>query len=338
MLSRRTLIKSAAASLAVCSPYLIIPKSASASFHGSVVGSSGTTIGSLERLATRNMTQVKPQGIPTIDWSHPVTNGLIVDMFDLGNGQYINLCNGNKPMNFQYGSGTSGGAVKNLKNGSTQYGTATLWPGLVCCSGFGQPGVGSLIELFDDPSIQNATSLNLLPIGAGNTIATGFMWTGPLDGQGSIHLFGRTGISAGEISPPVTWGFDQSGNTLTLQANCLNPSQSQVQVGNNYTMVPGAYASLLMTCQNTSASPGTGTAYFAANGVANGNTAGVSMYGYPPANYPETDLQLGATYHYQSSASQKAWIGYIYWGRVWVRYLPPTEWMFVHNHPYAYYN
>jgi hypothetical protein len=311
---------------------------AEAFWHGAQVASN-TFIGNLEKITAPNLTQVKPQGIPTINWNHPLTNGLLVDLFDLGYGQYINLCNGNIPQSHPSGSSPGSGLPKNLINGSTGYGTATFWPGIVASSGFAQPGTGALVKLLDDHSIENANSLTLLPIGAGNTLATGCLWAGPGTGNDiAPWIFGRTGISAGETGPPADWAFYQTGvGTGAMGAFTLNPSASQVQVGSNYTLVSGAYTTLLMTCQNTSASPGTGTAYFSANGVANGNTTGVSMYAYPTNNFPEIDLQIGATYHSDTTGSQKTFLGYIYWGRVWARSLSPIDWMYLHNHPYSIY-
>lgn len=90
-----------------------------------------------------------------------------------------------------------------------------------------------------------------------------------------------------------------------------------------------------MTCQNTSASPGTGTATFYVNGVAHGTTANVSMIGQNDNTVAETDLMIGANRHMQTGETTNFWGGYIYWGAILTRLLSPAELMFWHNHPYS---
>ena len=76
--------------------------------------------------------QVKPTGIPRIDWSHPLTAGLIAYWWDLGNGRHIDLVSGHTTVldtggtepsraSSQFGSGTSFAAVSTSTHDPAQF-------------------------------------------------------------------------------------------------------------------------------------------------------------------------------------------------------------------------
>jgi hypothetical protein len=331
MLSRRKLLSGL-----ICAPFV---QPAEAFWHGQVSGGGSSNLGS--QFIGRNMTQVKPVGIPTIDWNHPLSQGLIVDLFDLGNGQYANLCAGNKPFLKQYGDDSSGdgGVAFGLANGSTNFGTATYWPGPLVQGSDARPGPAVCVQVnLGDLSIVNANDLSTKGIGAGNTIACAVLRVPGLLANSWSHIFGRMGNNAGEQAPAFTWAFQQPGGTNNIQAMCLHTSSMTLtQVGSNFSCPDNKYTTLLQTCQNSSASPGTGTASFVANGNLNGTTGSVSMFSINPQSISETDLSVGGDKHMGTSLIQNIWGGYIYWGRVWNRSLNPLEWRFNHNHPYAHY-
>lgn len=63
--------------------------------------------------------QVKPQGVPQIDWTHPLTRGLNFYAFDVGNGFYVDLVSGQPGVVQGSGTGPSTAATPN--------GAGTLW-------------------------------------------------------------------------------------------------------------------------------------------------------------------------------------------------------------------
>lgn len=285
-----------------------------------------------------NMTQVKPQGIPRINWNHPMSQGLVVDLFDVGNGQYVNLCQGNEPYIMPYGSAASSGVADWLSNGSTPYGAATLWPGLTVQANNANPGIAALIEVnLGDLTIYHANDLATKAIGVGNTLSCGIMRLPGNINQSYGWIFGRPGLSAGESSPFYDWCFVAGGNSTVITAECLTTGDSQVQIGSNYTCPNNKFVHLAATCQNSSASPGSGTGRFLTNGVLNGTTSSISMTSYNPGSVAETDLMIGCTKHMMTGESQNVWGGYIYFGRVRTRALADLECSFEYQFPYAHY-
>lgn len=336
MLTRRKLVGGLIAAPAIIRP-------AHAWTHGNAGGGAGAIIGN--ELLLPNMTQVKPNGIPQINWSHPLTKGLLVDMFDLGNGQYINFCEGNEPYNQYYGSDAGPGSCQAppgpiaLVNGVTGYGAATLWPGLTVGGECAKPGPAAIIQVnLGDLAIANATDLASKGIGAGNTLSCALMRLPGTIPNIMSWIFGRTGVSAGELNPSVTWAFSQPGGTNSILAQCIDSvSGSQVQVGSTYSCPDNQFTMLHMTCQNTSASPGTGPAVFSVNGVDQGSPTSVSMFSYNPMSFAETDLMMGANKHMQTSETANFWGGYLFVGRVRTRALNRMERMYEFLYPWSIY-
>lgn len=63
--------------------------------------------------------QVKPQGVPRIDWTHPLAQGLVFYAFDTGTGVVLDLV-GNRPQNFA-------GTID--PSGATPWGTGKTYGG-----------------------------------------------------------------------------------------------------------------------------------------------------------------------------------------------------------------
>lgn len=332
MLTRRKILGGLIAAPAIIRP-------AKAFWHGNAAvlpPPMGAVIGS--EFVGPNMTQIKPQGIPRINPNHPLAFGLVAFLFDLGNGQYINLCPGNAAFNQSDGPNTDpSGVPQALVNGSSAYGAMTLWPGLSVQQSFSKPGIAALIPLAGgfDLAIPNANDLASKGVGAGNTLACGFIRLPGTVNADDNWIFGRPGISAGEVSPFYDWCFVQGGNSNIIQAQCLTTGPSQAQVGNNFSCPDNTYVGLHMTCQNTSASPGTGTGRFLVNGALNGTTSGISMTSYNPAGNAETDLMIGCNKHLQTTETVNVVGGYIPFGAVYNYDMPDLLCDFQDKHPWS---
>lgn len=290
----------------------------------------------------------KPQIVPTIDYSNPLTVGLLTYMFDTGGGIYVDLAGGRTVANIPSSTDMSPPAA--IVNGTSVCGTASLWPGLTIQGGGGgspsQPGVCALIQLGNTGGITGpdpiAVANDLLDygVGVGNTLACGIQRIPGLIVNEFSMIFGRPGVSAADNfpnNPWLDWLFWQGGDTNSITASCLSGASAfQTQVGSAYSCPDNAFTSLLMTCQNASAGPGTGTATFAVNGASNGTTTGVSMYSDDPDVIAETDLMIGCTKHMQTYDAYNFWGGYIFYGAVWTRMLSLTEWASLHANPWQF--
>ena len=334
MLSRRKFVSGL-----IAAPAIIRPAKA-AFWQGQTFaqGGSGFAGAITSDLVGPNMTQIKPQGIPRINPNHPLAFGLVAFLFDLGSGQYINLCPGNAAFNQSDGPNSDpSGVPQALVNGSNAYGAMTLWPGLTVQQSFSKPGVSALIQLAGglDLSIPNANDLASKGVGAGNTLACGLIRLPGTVNADQNWIFGRPGISAGEVSPFYDWCFEQSPNTNSISAQCLTTGPSAVQVGSNFSCPDNVYVGLHMVVQNTSASPGTGPGRFLANGALNGTTSGISMTSYNPASNAETDLMIGCNKHLQTTETVNVFNGYLPWGAVYWYPMPDTLCDFQAKHPYS---
>lgn len=139
--------------------------------------------------------QVKPNGVPRIDWRHPLAWGLLSYWFDTGNGFYIDLVSG------QITTKTATGGTTVAPRRATQYGT-----------GFGF--TSTLTEQADPANARNQAWA------APYTFATGFqqiatpttgspVWFGLVDtGNNTLAFYGNT--------PGFSYGNNGAPNTTTV--------------------------------------------------------------------------------------------------------------------------
>lgn len=189
------------------------------------------------RLWTRG--QVKPQGVPRINWQHPLAAGLVFYGFDLGNGLILDLTTG-RPMIL--GGGTQPTTV------ASPWGTAINWT------------PSNQVKYFTSDALIRAVSA-----APPYTVATACVPTDTTQSNGIP--FGRSANN--NSSPFMNWGFQDKGSGTMLAV--VNSAGGYTQVGSTLTYSANAFLSLALVATSSSA------AAFYANGAATGSSTGLSI-------------------------------------------------------------
>jgi hypothetical protein len=268
--------------------------------------------------------QIKPTG--PIELNRKSIYAGLVNVYDRGDGIYVDATNNNPPIN-QVLSATysSGAGVCSLKGAATPYGTAALWPGACItsqCAGDGctsSDGLGYVIPAGSASAggtntsglaINTASGLGALGAGAGYSVFASFIWTGVHVTNDYSWYVGRTWLSSGEgwmgscASPSgvaAMWAFIEAfdyqqshyGLITAAVTTGTNASPSQGCIG-TFQMVAGTYYEMNIDCVNTSS--GTATCEFMVNGVFQSNLTGVAI---PTCTVVQSECydMIGATWH-----------------------------------------
>jgi hypothetical protein len=265
--------------------------------------------------------QIKPTG--PIELNRKSIYAGLVNIYDPGNGLYVDATLQNAPLNSQQSATYSGGAggVCSLKGAATPYGTAALWPGACvqtqcagdgCSSGGGLGYVipnGCIAECSTPASgaaIDQASNLASKGAGAGYSVFVSFIRVAGNISNDWGWYAGKTWISSGEgwapseATPCCQWAFVENVNppdstnygvisAAVTTGTGAAPTQSFV---GSYATTPGVYYEMNIDCVNTSS--GTATCEFMVNGVYQSNLTGVSL---PTTNGSELYVEIGANWH-----------------------------------------
>lgn len=325
-----------AASLAA--PAIIIPRRARAAALG--VG----------RRLWQPRGQVKPDGIPHIDFGHPLANGLLFDAIDTGLGFYKTLTPGH-PVN---PPGVTGAAnpqpLQTYPTAPSLYGNATLWGGTDVAEYGAYAGVGASFTSTDDFSDFDVTNASCLsghagsvyplpakPTNAGYTVWAAFMPTG-LNGARPPWIFGRPS-HAGEATPFENWGItngDVAAGGAQTNYKVFGYANSNASTGWD-PGGPGVWTTAAVVAKNTSS--GVSTATLFTQGVSRatiGTGLSLDTTNFAYGQDGESQMMIGAIYHVDTGKSFNNFVGYIYAARFWARALPVGELAYLHQNPWSY--
>lgn len=298
--------------------------------------------------------QVKPTGLPTIDWTHPLASGLVAYGIDTGWNFYAALTplvGGGYSVNPKYSGQLNGPNVNAVARAAettapTPYGSGILWQGHTWSNGDHGWFFDANYNNGTNP-INDAMYLIGKPAGVGNSLVCGFMRNGTSPYQTAV--FGRAQTPDTSTTNLLMVFMNTDG---VLQANCANyvgvGNTNYPPIGNSVTIGIGIYYTAGITIVNTSTSASTGSFYL--QGQLQGLSASLSNVttGFntaPTARYPdaiqtgENDLAFGGSWHEQapgSSALTHVLQGFAYWGGLWNRPLSPAEHVRLHWDPYCF--
>ena len=223
--------------------------------------------------------QVKPNGVPRINWQHPLSWGLVAYWFDTGNGFYIDLVNGRI-------------TTKTASGGTTAPGrTVTPW-------GQGFKFIANLSEQADA-----AVGLNQA-WAAPYSVACGFVPYGASSGTDAclFALVDNAGNDAFAFFAPstTTWGLSYS--------NAANPF-TLTQVANTFYVIVGAATGT--TAQSSwingvAQTAGTATSAFTGSGMHYTFNAQTSTYNSSSGSFCNATVFFGAAWLKRSLTQTEA--------------------------------
>lgn len=254
----------------------------------------------LQSTATRLLQrgQLKPSGVPRINWSHRLAQGLLFYGFDTGNGLIVDLARGLTQN--QVPSTTVAG------NTTTQWGTGINW------------NASDARYFNSDAAIRNATANN------NHSWACAYVQTGTVGSW--TRPFGRTALQ-GASPPYLNWDFEINPS--------IDPGQNVViadaadGVGGNKTSGSWAgnanntFTSLLATFTSS-----TNYDFYTQGVYRNSNT--VSARTSNDTN--DAILFSGSS----SAASGNSFAGVVFYGAFWNRTLGASEALQLHLDPYCF--
>jgi hypothetical protein len=287
--------------------------------------------------------QVRRPGVPRLNRSHPLAQGMVVAMVDIGGRVYDFARN----YDVWYQGGRNPGA---LTRGQSPYGSGINWQGAIWNTlPFGvYLDTGYLGQPDPESQITNVTTLSNQGAGVGFTMATAFFQEPGYTSTSGSMVFGRPGEAwenqpflncaltvsptSGITGPSPTVGF--------LYNNSGGINQCGATGGWNNWQTTDAYSqtqfhSVVGTAVNTSAGSATTKQY--ANGKLVATSTGVVLETTNSSAGADNEAQLfiGSVYHISTTQSFEIFQGFVYYGYIWNRVLTQEEILELHYHPYC---
>jgi len=241
--------------------------------------------------------QIKPPGIPVINWHHPMSAGLIFYGFDSGDGSIHDLAGGRAPAGY-----VSGSTIPPI--GTTYLGNAISWQGSASYS------------FPPDAIIKSVTASGVF------TFACGYIKNGTV--VSFSRPFGRTANNNG--NPSLNWDFEANwnGNGQATVRCQVDSSGAGTGIDNSWTNAPAnnVFVSILGTV-------GGGNGAWYAQGALGGTGSGLTVQ--------SADTNSNILFSGASAASvTNPFIGFVFYGAFWSRQLSSFEAMWLHYHPYSH--
>jgi Concanavalin A-like lectin/glucanases superfamily len=239
--------------------------------------------------------QVKPPGIPRLNWRHPLAQGLVFYGIDVGSG----------PLELVAGRpGTLGNPTGNKPAvAASPWGTGLLWNGL------------NSMWFGADGAIEAATTA-LVYSWACACVTTGTLGS-------SARPFGRT-ANNNSSAPDLNWAFraNASGSGQGNIAADVNSSGAQTAI----TTWTGNAENVFTSLVGVVSSGGAGSLY--AQGALIGSNTGLTI------QHADTNSSVLFAGGSSTSGSAVAWTGFVFYGAFWNRVLTPGEIVALHEQPY----
>lgn len=302
-------------SVLLAAPAVILSQRAKAWTHGHPAAAQ-TLIGSPGAFAS-SMGQFNPNRVPKINWSDPLTRGLLFCGYNVG-GEYINLVPGRTLVP---------SVVPPI--GATKWDQGIAWNGL---NNTINPGYGYVAAVNNDNIIHSATDLKSLPAGAGYAFSTTFI---PTATSPRSWIFGRP-AQANENPPFVNYGFyfENSGAADHTVTCAVNNNGTIAGVGTWDTGGYGQQSSLFCSATNTSA--GVATADFYANGTYISSLVGAQIADSGGVGIDiSNSFMFGSVFHITGENANQM-VGLVPIGCFWGNPLQPREALALTLNPYRF--
>lgn len=265
--------------------------------------------------------QVRPvTSLPTIDWDHPLTNGLLFYGYDsVATAGWVDTSTG--------GAGTSAPIV-DLVTGSVAFrmGTGLFTVPTTVGTQYGpvyqyntNNSNNFAISAVNGTAIKNAQ--------AGNwTYACAFIKTGSVGTYS--RPFGRT-ANNGTSAPFMNWDFEVNPNGRgqgVINANVCNSSSSFLSTP-DATISDNTYVTALAT--TTGSNPAAQTLNLYINGALTGSQSSVSAF----SSNTNDAIMFGGS---SGASIANPFTGVVFWGAFWNRALTADEILTLHLDPYCF--
>lgn len=246
--------------------------------------------------------QVKPQGVPRIDWSHPLARALVFYGFDTGTGLILDLARG------RIGSWATGGSLSIGVPNASPFGTGVKYAG--------GASAGSIYLFASDAEIQATNAA--FPW----TAACGYNQTG--NNLSFCSPFGRI-ANSNSGQPFANWYFTTNDNNAgqNLAGVTFNNSGTFGRTADWTTNALNRFTSVAFVA-NTASSAG-----LYAQGILQSTTTGITL-----ASFNTNDqICFGGSSNFNTNGCG---VGFTYYGALWARALSADELVQLHNDPYCF--
>jgi hypothetical protein len=273
-------------------------------------------------------------GVPRVNWNHPLAQGLLVALIDVGGRVY------DAARNYRVYSGNLSAA-----RGGSPFGTTINWQESWTNSSYGiYVKVGDLTGVDPESQITHASDLIDKGTGAAFSFASAFYCT---DASGNEQfVFGRPAWSQ-ELAPYANWSFQlRSAADGGVGVACyVNNNNVLNQVGggatvdkNNVPYNPFEYTSCAGVFFNTASGSATCLQYQQGKLVNTSTGIAVATSNIDAGHDPSSQLMLGSIYHVAASGNPCyiPFSGNVYYGYAWTRELTPAEVSLLHSSPYCF--